>query len=333
MILRRFASRSSATTVAVVALLAAGCNEDKDSRFVAISGYVSNIDTLDPAQGVVVSLLGDGERFHSYPTGSDGLFRMEVPKGTAFEFVTNDFEGLDSDTVGTTPCVANDWITLINVDPVLRSIEEDIEVVIHACPTPESSQAWLGGTQKLGSVAIWQNFLENSSTASEYTTAPNVWGRNLTFIHLGTPPNDDLGVSLAHIVNVSVENIEKSFGKLGYWDVNHCFNFAYPTLENRGVQDPAVGPDIFIPGATANGPGISLVTGFANEDYSSDFVTLMLSDANPNRSIDFSGVSPVLVPLRQGATTMVTLGAVDNRIAPLTEGMCAGELTNVGCDQ
>lgn len=326
------------TPIVLMSLALMACGDDDggdggdDDNLVIVTGVVYNIDTSELAPGAVVSLLGAEEAYHSDPTGEDGLFFLEVPRGTSFRFVTNDFAGLDIDTVGTGRRVANEWITMINVEPVLSSIDDDLEVVVHACPTPESSQNWKGGTANLGSVAIWKNFLDNSEHASEYTDATDVWGKIVVLAHLGTPANEDLGFPLPHITNVRVHIQESSFGKVGYWNAERCFNAQYPGLEGQAVQDPAVGPDIFVLGATANGPGVSLSTAFGNTSYTDDTVTLRLTDTDSARGIDFSGINPIVLPVRDGATTMLMLGSVDNRVSSLTDGLCAAGLTQVGCD-
>lgn len=324
------------TPLVLMSLALMACGDDDhggdEDNLVIVAGAVYNIDTGELARGAVVSLLGAEEAYHSDPTGEDGLFFLEVPRGTSFRFVTNDFAGFDIDTVGTGRRVANEWITMINVEPVLSSIDEDLEVVVHACPTPESSQNWKGGTANLGSVAIWKNFLEHSEHASEYTNATDVWRKVVVLAHAGTPANEDLGFPISQITNVAVHIQESSFGKIGYWSFERCFNLQYPGLEGQAVQDPAVGPDIFVSGARANGPGISLSTAFGNTDYTDDTVTLRLTDTDSARGIDFSGVNPIVLPVRDGATTMLMLGSVDNRVSSLTEGFCAAGQTQVGCD-
>lgn len=328
--------RAGLMLTAVIVGVLVGCSDDSSSGpdsedLVGVSGVVANIDTGARSQGVVVSLLGAEDRYHSSPTGADGLFYLDLPRGSRFELVTNDFAGLDSDTLGNGRREANEWITLINVEPMIPSIDDDIEVLVHACPTPTSSQAWLGGSSNLGSVAIWQNFLQNSTTATDYTTATDVWGRTIGFLHGGTPPNMDAGVPVPQITGVALQIQEADFGRVGYWDRLTCFNRAYPGLEGVPVQDPGVGPDIFIKGALANGPVVSLASAFANATYMRDTVTVTLTDTDTGRNIDFSSINPVSLPLREGATTMLLLGSVDNQIAPLTEGFCAAGTSPTSC--
>ena len=120
-----------------------------------------------------------------------------------------------------------------------------------------------------------------------------------------------------HITGVSIEVEEEQFGKVGYWSDQDVFHWGdYPGLQGFIVQDTALGPDMFIPDATANGPGISLVTIFGRTTYSADTITLTFTDTRPERDIDFSQVSPLKVPVRRAATTFVAMGSVDNKVSP-----------------
>jgi hypothetical protein len=301
--------------------MVAGCSSD-DSSLVTVTGSVVNIDTSAPAEGVVVSLLGRSDLYASATTGPDGLFTLEVPAGSAFELVTNDWGGLDKDTPLARAAVDDHWLTFINVDPALATITDDTAIVVHACPTAGSPHTWNNGQAGLGSAAVWQNFLESSTTAPQYTDAVDLSGKIVVFFHFGTPPNNDLGIPVNHITGTQVDFVEQDFGRMGYWSVPDVFNFQVEGHEGSAVQDASVGPDMFTGGA-ANGPGTSVSIAIANQAYSDDTVTLTLVDTDGARNIDFSSVSPLVVPVRDQAATFVALGSVDNVVATITEGICA----------
>jgi len=301
-------------------VLLGGCSSE-DTSLVTVAGTVVNIDTQVAAPGVVVSLLDQGDAYASAVTGADGLFTLRVPKGSPFELVTNDWGGLDKDMP---PAPTDDyWITLINVEPALPVINDDIAIIIHACPTPDSPYGWKGGSNGYGSVAVWKNFMANSTTRPDYTDATDVSGKMVVFTHSGTPPNMDLGFPLYSITGTTIGIVESSFGKFGYWDALKVFNTAVPGCEGLGVHDASRGPDMFVENGIANGPGISASIAFGNQGYTDDTVTLTFTDTDAMRNIDYSAVSPLVVPVRDRATTMVTLGSVDNRVATITEGICA----------
>lgn len=303
------------------ALLAA-CSSSDDPSLVTVTGVVVNADTAEPAEGVVVSLLGQGDQYASPVTGADGLFTLEVPRGSAMELVTNDWAGLDKDTPPGS-AVNDHWLTFINVDPAAPTIEDDTQMVVHACPTEGSPRTWDNGRQGLGSVAVWRNFIENSTTAPDYTDATDLTGKIVDFFHYGTPANEDLGIPITHITGTVVQVVEQEFGRFGYWYVPNVFNQQVSGLEGLPVQDVSVGPDMFGPDRPANGPGTSVSIAFGNPGYTGDTVTLTFTDTDPMRNYDFSAVSPVVVPVRDQATTFVGIGSVDNQVASITEGICA----------
>jgi len=298
---------------------------------------VANIDTYAPSGDVIVFLLDHENEYVSEPTGANGRFFLEVPLGSPNFLVTNDWAGLDRDTPSGSS-VKDDWLTFINVDPMVPVLDRDMEFLIHGCPTEGSPKTWLGGRDStgapngLGSAAIWMNFLKNSEMASDYTDATDLSGQIMAFFHAGTPGNEELGFVEYQITGVSVGVAEASFGVVGYWSDPDVFNwYDYPGIPDGVVQNAALGPDIFVPDAIASGPGHSLTTIFGRTTYSADTITLTFADTRPERSIDFSQVSPLTVPVRKAATTFIVMGSVDNQVTPLLDGMCAANWSPLPC--
>jgi len=138
--------------VATAAISVGGCGDD-ETEMVTVSGVVFNIDTLAPAEGVVVWLIDHKEINSGEATGADGAFTIEVPKGSPNALMTDDFADFETfpparisvNTRAAFPEPFDDyplaWFPLINTDlSHTPTIEENMEgLPIHACPNPVTS--------------------------------------------------------------------------------------------------------------------------------------------------------------------------------------------------
>ena len=163
------------------------CSDKK----VTVSGVVLSVDTLTPAVGVDVYVYGDETIKSAATTGADGVFTMEITEGTQNLLVTDDL-----DNAGTLDVADGDlWFPTLNVDTILPVFTETVtELQIHACPTNSSTAGW---GADLGSLAVWDNYLENGDTADDFepTTSGDATGI-LSMVIFESPPTSLLTIPM-----------------------------------------------------------------------------------------------------------------------------------------
>ena len=113
---------------AFAVLVCVACEDDSTNsggsvELVTVAGIVRNIETVQPATGVRVRLLGT-QYADEVATGTDGAFELKVPKGSKLWLVTDDFNASQ-----------DLWFPMINVDvPTLIATGDMLDRPIHACP-------------------------------------------------------------------------------------------------------------------------------------------------------------------------------------------------------
>lgn len=263
-------------------VLFSACGSGDDSAGtgdpVTVSGIVANIDDGSIAEGVKVYLIDhESDIVSETTTGADGAFSVEVPAGSDFLLVTDDFDSAD-----------DAWIPTINFDPIHKATIEEAtsDIIIHACP--KSS-----GTQK-GSVAALDNYLENATENAglfDVTSVATGKGVLLVFIE-----SNSGGFGLT--TGISLESDDTDC-KVGYVSPTAFYD------ENL-IPDPALGPNAFLPSTTESTDGSGTAAIFCSD--SSSF-QMTLSDTDTARALDFGG--PYDVPVRTGAVTLVIGGSID----------------------
>ncbi len=108
---------------------------------------VRNIDTAELAHGVRVHLL-DTQYADDVPTGTDGAFELNVPKGSTLWLVTDDFSA-STDTLY--PMINGD------IPPVVAN-DDIFDMPIHACPERVG--------QPSSSLAVYDAYLANQDAAN-----------------------------------------------------------------------------------------------------------------------------------------------------------------------
>lgn len=267
-----------------VMIVAPSCSDDETTGptadMVTIAGMVVNVDDFSLVEGVRVSLL-DSPYADDFPTGTDGQFELQVPRGSKLLLKTDDFDRNRKD----------DWLPLINVDvPNVVANDDILGWVIHACPV---SQCADGDT---GSVAYWDNYLQNGDqsngdlfvpTSTAFTSGViavlNVFCENLSLV----APED-----------MSVTTNAPEF-PIGYMKKGPG---GFPVLA-------CTSPDVVHPASRTTTDSSGWVMSFGDRSFTGDTVELTFTDMDGQRGFAF--VSPLEVPVRPGTLTLVWAIAVD----------------------
>ena len=134
-----------------LAVLASVSCEDETTNsgveLVTVAGIVRNADTGVPIAGVRTRLVGTKYQ-DEVPTGTDGAFELEVPKGSTLWLVTDDFNA------------SQDLLfPMINGDiPPVVANDDVLDLAIHACPNT-IGDGW-------GSIAVIDNYLKTQDDAN-----------------------------------------------------------------------------------------------------------------------------------------------------------------------
>jgi hypothetical protein len=142
--------------IAMLSNCSSGGSIAGDGDLVTVSGVVFDIDRYEPAEGVVVYLLDNRDKYASEPTGADGEYSIKVPAGSTFVLTTDDADDAGAGTDGM-------WYPLINMDNYSAgaTIDEDTEAwPVHACPTIANKDD--------GSVFKYNNFIENATESAGF---------------------------------------------------------------------------------------------------------------------------------------------------------------------
>jgi len=277
---------------------------------VEISGVIISIDTFLPAQGVVVYLLDNEDKYASEPTGADGVFSITLPADSQFLLVTDD---ADAST--------DNWFPLINFEyarPIVGGAMSDVQ--IHACPQKGASTAPSAG----GSIAVFDNFLANSDD-QDYgnlfgpTTSAGAAGI-LSLLFIQAPPSSFMTI-FTDGMSVTMDETT-SFGPIGYVDGTKVFNQMF-------AADTSLGPDILLPTTTtATGP-FGWVASFGKADFSDKNINVTIADSDSTRALNFGG--PYAIPVRPGTLTLALFGLVNGTATTAQAALCAIGFSQVGC--
>ncbi len=212
----------------------------------------------------------------STPTGTDGQYVIQVPRGTQLLLHTDDFDTGTDDT----------WFPFINSDHPGTIANEDIDDwLIHACPHVVDPAK--------GSVPAWDNFLQNWDDANgdRYTPATALEsGGIVALVFLGWENGD-----WASAEGMSV-SIDDDACPEGYCNAANFFG-------KNAIPDPALGPDILYAPGTVETDAAGAFFSFCDAATAGDEVELTLIDNDANRALDWE--SPFRVPIRPGTITIV----------------------------
>jgi hypothetical protein len=254
------------------ALFAQGCSDDDDeSNMVIVTGVVRNVDNGARVAGARVTLL-DTEFTTDVPTGADGAFRLEVPRGSRLILHTDDFNPAE-----------DIWFPLLNVDNPDIIADDHIEgLAIHTCPHTTAPQ--------LGSVAVWDNYLQNGDEANgdmfEVERAIDAGG----IVSILTFDSRDGAYSP---LPMRLELMSRDY-PVGYVDGSKVWP------PGSGTPDPSLGPHIIHP---PDFPGSSDVFfSFAPSGSSVRALAVSLNDVEGLLTTQFPAMHTI--PVRPGTITL-----------------------------
>jgi len=228
------------------------------------------------------------------PTGTDGVFSLEVPKGSPLYLHTDDFD------------TSNDnWIPLINIDsPVVVANSDMLDFPIHCCPQTTCKSP--ADSLFDGSVAIWDNYLQNGDQNNGdmfVPTSPNNSGGTIVML-MGDCPNSD---------SVSVTTSAPEF-PVGYMLADKTFP------SDDGSLSCGYGPDYFYPSTRTTSDPSGFAVSFGDPAFAGQTVTVTITDALSQPFRNFS--SPVEVPVRPGTLSLVWPLTVNGQPATFKEWGC-----------
>ena len=254
---------------------------------VLVQGVVMDIDRLIPAQGVRVEIMMDGVLYATpAPTGTDGIFSLEVPVGTNWQPFTDDF---DNST--------DNWIPFINAEYPGVTIDGPRDgLLLHACPSAATFPQFPGDLPAgSGGAVSWNVPLQDcpDPTYPQFDVAS--WEESEGFIAI-----------------VALESINQVCGRtagLSYTLDDPAFTVGY-----RDVNKVWFTPDreaCFLLPATATGTDASGVgVAFAGSDLADDVVTLSITDTDAGRGLQYPDFD---VPVRRGTLTVVFVCRIDGQ--------------------
>jgi hypothetical protein len=268
--------------VSVVSFLGIGCEDDPattEDNMVTIAGTVRNVDGGSIAADVHVRQWGTSHE-DDVPTGTDGKFELEVPRGTKLALVTDDFN----------PAI-DEWFPMINVDIVPIVANDDIlDLPIHACPNIPPGP--------VGSLAIWERYLSDCDDTE----------------------NGDLfqPTSIADAGGtVAILTLDCTFA--GFDSISCDIGLAEAPIEymNAAVfipnpDGPAVSQcNIFHPESVNQMDAAGWAQGFFDTTLTASSVTITFTDNKASRGIQFPG--PITVPIGKGVVSLMLVGIYDNK--------------------
>jgi hypothetical protein len=266
----------------MLAIPLASCDDNNSPPpvdLVTVAGHVRNVDNAQLASGVRVSLYGTTYQ-DEVATGTDGAYSLRVPRGSKVELYTDDFDS------------ANDtWFPLVNVDPVPTFANQDIvDWPIHCCPNAPAN----------GSVAAWNNFLQNSDDANGNRFVPTVCTQSGGIISIVFLEGINQLQVLPNLDSVSVASSSPAFPN-GFVRLENFFSPTGP--------DPSLGPDILYPSSRTFTDGSGAFFSFGDPANTATTVTLQITDVT-GRGPAFA--TPWVVPVRSGMITLILSGTMDD---------------------
>jgi hypothetical protein len=260
---------------------------------VTISGYVRNVETLMPASGIRVSLFGTN--YHdSRPTGSDGRYSIQVPKGSPLFLYTDDFDTTTTDQ----------WFRFINVETTVTPIasQDDDDWSIHCCPSTHVPEK--------GSVAAFDNFLQNADDTTGNRFVPTSSAASggivvLAFFQCDGGLQPEFRYQGAFTPGMRVTSSTPSF-PVAYVNGPHFIDFF-----GKGPPDWSLGPNIFHPSSWQATDSLGFVIGFGDPAAGLTSLTLEIADSVATRGLAFE--TPWTIPIRPGTISMGFVGSVDRQ--------------------
>ena len=256
-----------------------------------------DIDRLVPAQGVRVRLLSDESVMTTEPTGTDGLFLLEVPRGTKWQTFTDDFD----DTT-------ENWIPFINTDYPGVTIDAPRNgVLIHACPEASTFPRDANDLPaESGGAAAFNAVLADCPDPS--------------YPQFGVPRWEDAD---GFIVFDTLESVGQNCGLtagISFTLDDPAFTVGY--VDNSKIWFTPDRESCFLLPATATATDASgIAVAFAGSDLADDVVTLSVTDTDAGRGLQYPDFE---VPLRPGTLTYVSAGRID--------GQGGAHIADVLCD-
>jgi hypothetical protein len=265
----------------------AGCNDDDPGpidpekvEMVTVSGRVFDIDRAVPAVGVRIKLYGTKYEM-DVPTGDDGAFLFQIPKGSEFIAHTDDFD-----------TARDNWFPLINSEaPGRVVVDEDTSgLLVHACPTESAHPS--------GSVAAWLRQLGDCEDGTR-KVAPDL-----------SSPYDSGGI-LVFLVDNCEDSSTDTWG--GYdnfrFTVDHpqMSAIGWAAIENDCPFDPSCGcilDPVNDGTTTASGLGFS----FGAADFAGGDVEVLVEELDATRG---TIVEDYTVPVAPGTITLTWWIPVD----------------------
>lgn len=247
---------------------------------VTVEGVVFSIDDFSKAVGVIVYLLDNKNNYKtSTATDSTGAFSLQVPAGSRFLLVTDDFDE------------ANDnWYPLINYEELhTATIDNALSGIgIHACPQPAISTT--------GTIAALNNYLANATQNAGIFSQGAVSEANEGIVALATFFLEGTGLGSQAGLGMT---IDKSGWPVGYGDANGALNADF-------AIDSTVGPNFFQASTATATDESGLIYSFGDPSQFSGN-EIQITFTHSTLSIN----SPVDVPVRNNHITLILPVSVD----------------------
>ena len=283
--------RISVLALSLFLALVVACDDNptivNGGPMVLVQGVVIDIDRGNLAQGVKVEIMVDGNLYAtSVPTGTDGVFLLEVPVGTSWQPFTDDFD----DTT-------DKWIPFINADYPGVTIDAPRDgLLIHACPSeasfPQDANDLPAGS---GGAVSWNVPLQNCTDPTYPQFGVSSWQDADGFIVL--IGYESVGQSCGGTAGLSFTLDDPAF-TVGYLDGSKIW--FTPDRESCFLQ----------PATATSTDGSGLAAAFAGSDLADDVVTLSVTDTDASRGLQYPDYD---VPVRYGTLTVVFCGRVDGQ--------------------
>ena len=261
--------------VLMAVLVVASCGDDQatntDTPMVTIAGVVRNIDTAELAHGVRVHLL-DTQYADDVPTGTDGAFELNVPKGSTLWLVTDDFSA-STDTLY--PMINGD------IPPVVAN-DDIFDMPIHACPESVG--------QPSGSLAVYDAYLANQDAAN-----------GDIFVPLGV--SDASGIAVFPFWGCEGGAQVLSGNTFGVSSNQPAFPVAYVDATCILVNgwDPTCNPIMHPSTRLVTDDVAGLAVSFGAPGFTDKSVTFTFDDTLSTRNLQWP---PIIIPVRPGALSL-----------------------------